>query len=225
MKLEQTRSGGNLTNTNKKPTKIPKTSTELQAIILVEAASAQTTPTICPTLRRSERLKEKAAVSDSVSAPPLTAAQSSGSSQYEKEDNPMKASRSSRRKKPKMQLHVLEAASKARHKCLKKHKKKMSAERPSPVRATPHAPVLPENLEQLGQKRRDTPHSTLESPQQPKQSKQKKPKAQPPALEAAQKARRKRLNKHKKKMSAEGPSPIQAPHHAPGPSQDLDQLG
>ena len=74
-KLDQASNSRVLKNTNKKPTKKAKTFTEKQAMTLLDAASDKASTSIGPPLRRSERLREKAAVSAAPAVPQLIAGQ------------------------------------------------------------------------------------------------------------------------------------------------------
>lgn len=68
-KLDQTLSSKVSKTKGKKPTKKPKAFTEQQSLILLDAASTNSPPKEIPSLRRSERLKEKAEASDLIPQP------------------------------------------------------------------------------------------------------------------------------------------------------------
>ena len=80
-KLDQAPNSRVLKNTNKKPAKKAKTFTEQQAMTLLDAASDKASTSIGPPLRRSERLREKAAVSAAPAVPQLIAGQPAQPSQ------------------------------------------------------------------------------------------------------------------------------------------------
>ena len=110
-KLNQALSGRVLKNTDEKPTKKAKEFTEQQTIMLLNAASNEYSPPDSPPLRRSERLKEKAAAPAVTSPPELNATQSfhsSGQKHPQKEFNLVEPSRASRHKKPKIQPNSFE---------------------------------------------------------------------------------------------------------------------
>ncbi|KAL9070657.1 MAG: hypothetical protein Q9161_004711 [Pseudevernia consocians] len=111
-KLEHALDGKILKKTGKKPSKKVKVFTEQQQeLLLLNIASSNNSSMGSPSLRRSERLKEKAAASAAESQP-LNGAQpspSSGDKQRQKKTGHVEPSRRpSRKKNPKKQLDPLE---------------------------------------------------------------------------------------------------------------------
>lgn len=124
-KLDQALSSRVLKTTNKKPAKKTKAFTEKQTMMLLNTAASNTSPPDGQSLRRSERLKEKAAASAIVAAPQLYAAQSSpplGQMQTQNGSNLVQTSRPSRQKKPKIQPPTLEASQRSRRSGEKKQR-------------------------------------------------------------------------------------------------------
>lgn len=110
-KLDQASTSKVSKNKNKKPAKKAKAFTEQQTMMLLNAASNQASTTNGSPLRRSERLKEKAAVSAAIAAPKLNAAQLSSPLQQErpqKKPNAVKDPKPSRRKMANIQSNALE---------------------------------------------------------------------------------------------------------------------
>lgn len=110
-KLDQASTSKVVKNKNKKPAKKAKVFTEQQATMLLNAASNQVSATNGSPLRRSERLKEKAAVSTAIAAPQLNVAQLSPPLQQErprKEPSAVKDPKSSRQKMVNIQSNALE---------------------------------------------------------------------------------------------------------------------
>ena len=110
-KLDQATKSKVLKNTNKKPAKKTMTFTEKQTMMLLDAASNKYPTIIVPPLRRSERLREKAAVSATTAEPQLNAgqpAQSSQQRQPQRIPSPGKSSKSSRQEKRKREPLELE---------------------------------------------------------------------------------------------------------------------
>ncbi len=111
-KNDQAISSGVLKKNGKKPANKAKAFTEQQTQALLDAAS-----TICPStgpapLRRSERLKEKAAASIVIPLPQINdikPSQSSRQKKPKKQPSPTKPSQSSKQKKPKAQSDALES--------------------------------------------------------------------------------------------------------------------
>ena len=114
-KLKQALSGGVTKNVNKKPARKPKQFTEQQTTMLLNAASANDSPSP----RRSERLKQKAAASSAISPSHIHTVQSSqtlGRKQHQKEPNFVETVRSSRQEKSKVQPNALDEDRKLRQK-------------------------------------------------------------------------------------------------------------
>ena len=110
-KLDQATSSKVLKNTNKKPAKKTKMFTEKQAVILLDAACNTYSPTTDCLLRRSERLREKAALSATTVVPQPNAGQPAQPSQQRQlQDIPVsgESSQSSRQKKRKREPPELE---------------------------------------------------------------------------------------------------------------------
>lgn len=110
-KLDQASTSKVFKNKNKKPAKKAKAYTEQQAMMLLNAASNQVSTTNGSPLRRSERLKEKAAVSAAIAAPQLNVARLSSPLQQErprKKPGAVRDSKSSRQKTADIQSNALE---------------------------------------------------------------------------------------------------------------------
>ena len=110
-KLDQALSSKVLKKTKRKPARKVKLFTEQQNMILLNAACTKDSPTNVPSLRRSERLKEKAAASAVTSTPQLNVVQSSQPSQQkqrQEKQSLVQRSQPSRQKKRKTQSHTLE---------------------------------------------------------------------------------------------------------------------
>lgn len=110
-KLDQASTSKVVKNKDKKPAKKAKVFTEQQAMMLLNAASNQVSTTDGSPLRRSERLKEKAAVSIAIAAPQLNVAQLSPPLQQErprKELSAVKDPKSSRQKMVNIESNALE---------------------------------------------------------------------------------------------------------------------
>ena len=128
-KLEQTPPSRVLKKT-KKSAKKAKEFTEQQAMMLLNAASNNESTSECSALRRSERLKEKAAVSAVITAAAqlnaVPSSQSLQQKQPQKEPNLInKPSKSSKQKKAKPQPHTLEPSQNPRR--MRKKKRRMQA--------------------------------------------------------------------------------------------------
>ena len=110
-KLAQATSSKVLKNTDKKPAKKAKALTKQQAMMLLDAASDEYfTITCCPS-RRSERLREKAALSATTEVPQLDTGQPAQPSQQRQPQETTisgKSSESSTQKKRKREAHELE---------------------------------------------------------------------------------------------------------------------
>lgn len=109
-KLDQASTSKVVKNKNKKPAKKAKVFTEQQAMMLLNAPSNQVSATDGSPLRRSERLKEKAAVSAAIVALQLNVAQSSPPLQQERpreEPSAVKDPKSSRQKMVNIQSNAL----------------------------------------------------------------------------------------------------------------------
>ena len=112
VKLDQAPTNRVLKNKNKQSAKKPKAFTKQQIMILLNAASYNDPDTNISPLRRSERLKEKAAVSAAIeTAPQPSVAQPSESLQQEqlhKELSPVQPSKPSRQKRPRIADDTIE---------------------------------------------------------------------------------------------------------------------
>ena len=110
-KLDHATSSRVLKTTNKKPTKKAKAFIEQQAMTLLDAASNKDSTTMVPPLRRSERLKEKAAVSAAPAVSQLNGSQPAQLSQQRQSQHissPGEFSQSSTQKKRKREPHEVE---------------------------------------------------------------------------------------------------------------------
>lgn len=112
-KLDQAAPSRVLKNTKKKPAKKAKKITEQQAMLLLNAASHKDPDTNGPPLRRSERLKEKAAMSPATTAAPrlntVPSCQSLRQEQPQEQPNPVnKASISLQQEQTPIQPSLIE---------------------------------------------------------------------------------------------------------------------
>lgn len=107
-KLDQASTSKVSKNKSKKPVKKAKVFTEQQTMMLLNAASNQVHTTNGSPLRRSERLKEKAAVSNATAASQLNVAQLSPPLQHERSQKKPSAVRDSRQKTANIQSNALE---------------------------------------------------------------------------------------------------------------------
>lgn len=111
-KIDQAISSGVLKKKGKKPANKAKVFTEQQTLALLDAASTSCPSTGPAPLRRSERLKEKAAASTVIPLLQINDIRSSQSSRQKKpkkQPSPKKPSESSKQKKPKVQSDTLES--------------------------------------------------------------------------------------------------------------------
>ena len=139
-KSDQTPNSRVLKNTNKEPAKKAKAFTDQQATTLLDAASNKASTTIDPPLRRSERLKEKAAVSAATAVPQLNGGQLAQPSQQRQSQDipcPGKSSESSTQKKRKREPHEVGPLPETAEPKQKKRKRAPHEVEPLPESAEP----------------------------------------------------------------------------------------
>ena len=205
-KLDQAAPSRVLKNTKKKPAKKAKKFTEQQAMLLLNAASHKDPDTNGPPLRRSERLKEKAAMSPATTAAPqlnaVPSPQSSQKEQPQEEPGFIEPSQSLQQEQPEEKPSLIEhpqplqqEQAQEKHSPINKHSHSSQQDQPQ------EEPSLIEPSHSSQQDQTQEGPNPLNRP--PKSSKQKKkPKIQHHLLEPSQNPRRMRKKKRRMQLKA-----------------------